>query len=166
MNSRSAPTSVDALLRLRRIDYALDPQDINASCLRLVRELSGWKGVTVCDVHFTRFTEGITNTLVKASPHKRKFSEAEVDKSAVLIRAYGAGTDGIIDREKELRAHDLLASNRLAPQLLGRFSNGFMYSFVPGRPCTVQDFHDASISRMIAIRPWSVAWEIANMCLR
>jgi len=43
-----------------------------------------------------------------------------------------------------------LASNNLAPQLYARFSNGFIYGFVPGNVYTVKDMRDPHRSLLVA----------------
>lgn len=52
-------------------------------------------------IEFVRFTDGITNTLLKAVNKLPGLSKAEVDEDAILLRAYGKGTDVLIDRESE-----------------------------------------------------------------
>lgn len=51
----------------------------------------------------------------------------------VLIRAYGNGTDALIDRDREFATHQHLHSRGLAPQLYARFGNGLVYAYLPGR---------------------------------
>lgn len=48
-----------------------------------------------------RFTDGITNTLLKAVNNLPGLSKTEVDEDAILLRAYGKGTDVLIDRESK-----------------------------------------------------------------
>jgi ethanolamine kinase len=136
---------------VRHINHSFDPEDSDNSCLRLVRELSPeWNAAERQDVKFKRFTDGITNILIKVSHEWPGRSEADADREAVLVRAYGNETDTMIDRAKELRVHQLLAGKGLASPLLARFDNGFMYGYIPGEPCTPQDYHDAETSRVIA----------------
>lgn len=79
-------------------------------------------------------------------------SKADSDKDAVLVRAYGSGTDTMIDRAKELRAHRALAARGLAAPVMATFENGFLCGFITGEACTANDFHDAKISQAMAIR--------------
>lgn len=113
------------VVQLPRIQFSFDPQTPEQSCLRLIRELSDeWRGLKPDEAAFERFTEGITNTLIKVTKYRPGETTPDGDDEAVLVRAYGNGTDTLIDREKELRAHALLASKGLAPALLARFENG------------------------------------------
>lgn len=66
------------------------------------------------------------------------------------MRAYGNRTDLIIDRDREATSHRLLAVRGMAPPLLGRFKNGLLYGFIPGRPCTAQDLTQEPVWRGIA----------------
>ncbi|KAI5795155.1 kinase-like domain-containing protein [Geopyxis carbonaria] len=95
-------------------------------------------------VKFVRFTDGITNTLLKCvhnpppglSPEETRQFE---DDNSVLLRAYGHDTGILIDRERECTSHLLLSQHGLAPALLARFSNGLLYRFVAGHVCSVDD---------------------------
>lgn len=142
----------DSPLALRHIPFAFDTTEPEKSALELVEEYSkSWKD-DEGEVKFTRFTDGITNTLMKATKRRPGLSDAEVDQDAILMRAYGKGTDVIIDRERELRAHNQLATFGLAPPLLARFNNGLMYKFIPGKVCGYQDLHKPEIYRQVAKR--------------
>jgi ethanolamine kinase len=66
------------------------------------------------------------------------------------VRAYGKGTDVLIDREREMKAHNLLASMGLAPPLLARFNNGLMYKFVQGDVCTPEDLRRPEVYKQTA----------------
>jgi ethanolamine kinase len=139
----------DLGLNLPHLPHSFDHQDPESSSLRLLQEFSpDWKKVASDDVKFTRFADGITNTLIKVTQHQSDSS----DREPVLVRAYGSGTDTIIDRGKELRAHDMLANRGLASALLSTFENGFIYRFVPGKSCTAQDFHNPKVYRQIAAK--------------
>ena len=96
-------------------------------------------------------------------------SEEDIDKEAVLMRAYGNQTEIIIDRaskrylihsrsacnshrSEETRSHELLASKGLAPPLLARFRNGLLYRFVRGQVCTPDDLTRPEVWRGVARR--------------
>lgn len=79
-------------------------------------------------------------------------TQDELDTSAVLIRAYGKGTELIIDRNREITSHHLLALHGLAPELLASFNNGMLYRFVAGRPCEALDMHVPRVYRGLAQR--------------
>ncbi|EME87554.1 ethanolamine kinase [Pseudocercospora fijiensis CIRAD86] len=143
---------VDSPLALRHIPITFDTTDPEKSALQLVQEYDrSWESEEG-PVHFIRFTDGITNTLMKAIKRRPGLTELQIDQNAILIRAYGKGTDVLIDRERELRAHNLLANLGLAPPLLARFDNGLMYKFIPGHVCSHTDLAKPEIYRQVAWR--------------
>lgn len=101
-------------------------------------------------VEFIRFTDGITNTLLKAVKKKPGYTEEQIDAEAVLLRAYGKGTEVLIDRERETVSHSLLAQYHFAPPLLARFQNGLIYSFIRGQVCSPADLRREVVRRGIA----------------
>jgi len=142
---------VDSPLALRFIPLTFDNADPDKSALELVYELfPQWQ--TDGHVEFVHFTEGITNTLMKATIRRAGTTKADSDRESILIRAFGEGTNTLIDRERELRAHNLLANIDLAPELLARFRNGLMYRFIAGDACTPEDLRRPEIYRLIAQR--------------
>ncbi|KAK0841834.1 hypothetical protein LTS02_016696 [Friedmanniomyces endolithicus] len=136
MITSTARPAVDSPLSLRHIPYRFRNEDADKSARELVEALDGDWQTAAGPVELVRFTDGITNTLIKATKKRPGRTESEVDEEAVLIRAYGEGTAVLIDRERELRAHSLLASVGLAPPLLAKFDNGIMYRFIRGSVCT------------------------------
>ncbi|KAL4942351.1 hypothetical protein BDV06DRAFT_192430 [Aspergillus oleicola] len=136
----------------RFIPQTYNHADSHASALRLILTLNPhWEGPEN-SVEFVRFTDGITNTLFKAINRKAGLSEEEIDKEAVLMRAYGNHTEILIDRERETNSHALLASYGLAPSLLARFKNGLLYRFIRGRPASHEDLVTESVWRGVARR--------------
>ncbi|KAF2460893.1 kinase-like domain-containing protein [Lineolata rhizophorae] len=136
----------------RHVSLTYNNADSRATALRLVLALRPewqlWEG----PIEFVRFTDGITNTLLKAVKKRPGFSEYDIDRDAVLLRAYGKGTDVLIDRDREARAHALLAARGLAPRLIARFDNGLSYKFIPGTPCSPADFRRPKVWPAIARR--------------
>ncbi|KAL2863692.1 putative ethanolamine kinase [Aspergillus lucknowensis] len=136
----------------RYIAHSYSHADSQDSALRLVLTLNPhWEGPEN-KIEFVRFTDGITNTLFKAINRKAGWTEEEIDKEAVLMRAYGNHTEILIDRERETNSHALLASYGLAPPLLARFNNGLLYRFIRGRPATHEDLVTESVWRGVARR--------------
>ncbi|KAL9029538.1 MAG: hypothetical protein Q9196_002235 [Gyalolechia fulgens] len=84
----------------RKLPLSHSTADSQASALRLVLTLFPDWETADGKVEFIRFKEGITNTLLKAVKRRPGYSEEDIDKEAVLIRAYGKGTDVLIDRER------------------------------------------------------------------
>lgn len=115
------------------INRSFDPNDVEESCMRLIRELSSeWKTAGREHVKFTPFTEGITNTLIKVTRRQPRSSSSDADGNSVLVRAYGSGTDTMIDRAKELRIHQHLAVKALASPVLATFKKWIYVRFHPG----------------------------------
>ncbi|KAJ5880958.1 uncharacterized protein N7473_012011 [Penicillium subrubescens] len=135
---------------LRYIPLTYTPADSQASALRLILTLfPHWEGPGN-KIEFVRFTDGITNTLLKIINRKAGLTDEEIDNDAVLMRAYGNGTEILIDRERETTSHALLASRGLAPPLLARFNNGLLYRFIRGKPCGHEDLVTPPIFRGVA----------------
>ncbi|OQE30934.1 hypothetical protein PENFLA_c002G01370 [Penicillium flavigenum] len=136
----------------RYISLSYSHADSQASALRLILTLNpDWEGPGN-NIEFVRFTDGITNTLLKIINLKPGLTEEQIDNEAVLMRAYGNGTEVLIDRERETKSHALLASRGLAPPLLARFKNGLLYRFIRGKPCGHQDLVSPPIWRGVARR--------------
>ncbi|KAJ6006159.1 hypothetical protein N7451_004103 [Penicillium sp. IBT 35674x] len=149
---------------LRYIPLSYSPADSQASALRLILTLfPDWEGPEN-RIEFVRFTDGITNTLLKIINRKAGLTDEQVDNDAVLMRAYGNGTEILIDRERETTSHALLASCGLAPPLLARFNNGLLYRFIRGKPCGHEDLATAPIYRGVARRlaQWHAVLPIAG----
>ncbi|KNG86812.1 putative ethanolamine kinase [Aspergillus nomiae NRRL 13137] len=151
MGSTSEPNGCP-LTALRYIAQSYNHADSEASALRLVLTLNPhWDGPDN-NIEFVRFTDGITNTLLKIINRKPGLTEEQIDNEAVLMRAYGNHTEILIDREREMKSHALLARYGLAPSLLARFQNGLLYRFIRGRPATHEDLVTPSIWRGVARR--------------
>ncbi|KAJ5246757.1 hypothetical protein N7468_001740 [Penicillium chermesinum] len=134
---------------LRYIPLSYSHADSQATALRLILTLfPHWEGPGN-KVEFVRFTDGITNTLLKIINRKPGLTEEEIDNDAVLMRAYGMGTEVLIDRERTESPGltQLLAEKPpstlfsraavLLPPLLARFKNGLpipLYSRETLRP--------------------------------
>lgn len=144
---------VSGLGSIPYIPLCYDNADPDGSALRLVQTYAPdqWKDSNG-NIKFKRFTEGITNTLTKATIEFPGNTASEVDRNAILIRAYGKGTDVLIDRQREMNSHTLLASRGLAPALLARFENGLMYKYVEGDVCSPEDLRKAEVYRQVATR--------------
>ncbi|KAJ6091791.1 hypothetical protein N7467_003760 [Penicillium canescens] len=148
----STETLTDLTPDFRYIPLSYSHADSQASALRLILTLNpDWEGPGN-NIQFVRFTDGITNTLLKIINPKAGLTEEQIDNEAVLMRAYGNGTEILIDRERETKSHALLASRGLAPPLLARFKNGLLYRFIRGKPCGHLDLVSPPIWRGVARR--------------
>ena len=149
--------------RVRYIPLRYDSNDSQASALKLILTLMPDWASDDSHVDFVRFTDGITNTLLKAVNRRPGLSKADVDREAVLLRAYGSGTAVLIDREREAANHELLMRHDLAPELLARFENGMLYRFIPGAVASPQDLSSPPILTAIARR--LAEWHARLPCL-
>ena len=113
--------------KVRFIPLTYNQAESQTSALRLILTLRPEWEHSKGNIEFVRFTDGITNTLLKVVKKRPGLSLEEIDNEAVLLRAYGKGTDLIIDRERETQNHELLMEHNLAPTLLARFHNGMLY---------------------------------------
>ena len=148
---------------VRFIPLSYDNSDSQRSAIRLILTLLPEWAKDEAHVDFVRFTDGITNTLLKAVNRRPGLSKADMERDAVLLRAYGNGTDVLIDREREAANHELLMHYNLAPQLLARFGNGMLYRFIPGAVAQPKDLADPPILRAIARR--LAQWHATVPCI-
>ncbi|KAF2832964.1 kinase-like protein [Ophiobolus disseminans] len=150
---------------LRHIPQYYDNADSDNSALNLIFTLRPEWRESKDTVKLIRFTDGITNTLLKAVNNLPGHSETEIDEDAILLRAYGAHTDVLIDREKETRSHSLLARHGLAPTLHARFENGLLYKFIAGSVCAPADLRRPEVWRGVAQRlgEWHATLPISSI---
>lgn len=134
------------------IPLSYNHAESQASALRLILALMPQWQHTDGKIEFIRFTDGITNTLLKAVNKRPGLSEEEVDNDVILLRAYGKGTDLLIDRDREARNHELLMRYGLAPMLLARFHNGMLYRFIQGTVTSPTDLRQENIYKGVARR--------------
>jgi ethanolamine kinase len=147
--------------KVRFIPLTYNSSESQTSALRLILALRPeWEGGKI---EFVRFTDGITNTLLKVINKRAELSADEIDSEAVLLRAYGQGTDLIIDRERETENHELLMQYNLAPALLARFHNGMLYRFIKGNVTSPADLRRQDIWRAVATR--LAEWHAVVPCL-
>lgn len=133
------------------------------SALQLIDKLRPFWEFEPDNVSFQRFTDGITNTLLKATNSPPGRSPESADGDAILLRAYGHGTDVLIDRQREAQNHELLSKFGLAPQLLARFENGMLYRFIQGAVTQPDDLRRPEIAHAIAGR--LAEWHARVPCL-
>lgn len=148
---------------VRFIPLTYSPSDSHSSALRLILSLFPEWEHTSGTIKFVRFTDGITNTLLKAINVRPGMSEEEIDAEAVLLRAYGKGTDLIIDRERETQNHELLMKFGLAPDLLARFNNGMLYRYIKGDVTSPADLRKEEIFHAVARR--LAEWHAVIPCI-
>ncbi|KAI9684749.1 MAG: hypothetical protein M1829_000124 [Trizodia sp. TS-e1964] len=137
---------------IRFIPLSYVQSDSEASALRLIYTLAPEWEHSGTPVELIKFTDGITNTLLKAVQRRPGLTERQVDEEAILLRAYGEGTDVLIDRARETASHSLLSTYNLAPPLLARFQNGLLYKFLRGAVSTPADLARDPVWRGVAQR--------------
>ncbi|KAL5619240.1 hypothetical protein FOVSG1_001462 [Fusarium oxysporum f. sp. vasinfectum] len=158
----TSPTNLD-FGHVPFLDLAYDNNESQDSARTLILTLMPDWASQDSNVEFVRFTDGITNTLLKAVNHRPGMSKLDVDRDAILLRAYGHGTAVLIDREREAENHELLMRYGLATQLLARFKNGMMYRYILGKPARAQDLREPLILSAIARR--LAHWHATVPCL-
>ncbi|CAO3702338.1 unnamed protein product [Rhizopus stolonifer] len=121
-------------------DYEISTSDLFGGALQIVSFVfPSWKQ---SDIDFVQCKDGITNQLVKVTYRPTNFS--------VLVRAYGKGSELIIDRNQEIINIITLSSYNMCPPLYARFKNGLMYGFIQGRVSTVEQLAEEKTARWIA----------------
>jgi ethanolamine kinase len=160
-----APTTTGSAesSNIRFIPLSYNNAESQTSALRLILTLLPEWEHTDGKIEFIRFTDGITNTLLKAINKRPGLTTEEIDNDAVLLRAYGKGTDLIIDRARETQNHELLMGHNLAPALLARFQNGMLYKFIQGSVTSPADLRRPTIYRAVAKR--LAEWHAVVPCL-
>ncbi|KAH6626001.1 kinase-like domain-containing protein [Chaetomium sp. MPI-SDFR-AT-0129] len=149
---------------IQYIPLSYDSTNSEDSARRLVLAIRpDWASSADANLQFVRFTDGITNTLLKAVNKRAGLSKHEVDSEAILLRAYGTGTDVLIDRHRETQNHELLMRHGLAPELLARFENGMMYRFIQGAVTQPEDLRKPDIYRAVARR--LAEWHATVPCI-
>ncbi|KAH6678272.1 kinase-like domain-containing protein [Halenospora varia] len=157
------PEAIPKAEDVRFIPLTYNQAESQTSALRLILTLRPQWEHTEGKIEFIRFTDGITNTLLKIVNKLPGRSTEEIDNEAVLLRAYGKGTDLIIDRERETQNHELLMQHNLAPELLARFHNGMLYRFIRGSVTSPADLRREDIWRAVARR--LAEWHATVPCL-
>lgn len=161
---RSAPNGASTVMpRVPILPFSYDSSDSQGSALRLIHAVRPEWDSPASNVKFVRFTDGITNTLLKAVNDVKGATPEEVDREAILLRAYGNGTHVIIDRQREAENHELLMAHGLAPELLARFENGMLYKFIRGGVTSTDDLRDPVIYTAVARR--LAEWHARIPCL-
>ncbi|TVY85128.1 Ethanolamine kinase [Lachnellula suecica] len=149
--------------KVRFIPLSYNQAESRTSALRLVYTIRPEWEHTDGQIELVRFTDGITNTLLKVVNKRPGLSSEEMDRESFLLRAFGEGTSLIIDRERESQNHELLMKHNLAPQLLARFHNGMLYRFIRGAVTSPADLRREEIWRAVARR--LAEWHAVVPCL-
>ncbi|KAI1373625.1 ethanolamine kinase [Hypoxylon crocopeplum] len=149
--------------QLRYIPLAYDSETSDSSARALILALRPEWSSPDSNIEFVPFKDGITNTLLKAVNRKDGLSKEDIDREAILLRAYGHGTDVLIDRHRETQNHELLMRCGLAPELLARFDNGMMYRYIRGTASQPADLRTPPIYLAVATR--LAQWHATVPCI-
>jgi ethanolamine kinase len=151
------------LPQVRHILLSYDANNSDESARRLVLAVCPtWAGEN-SNIKFERCKDGITNTLLKVSNEVPGLSGEAVEGDALLLRAYGHGTQVLIDRRRELENHELLMRHGLAPELLARFNNGMIYRYIRGTVTSVKDLRKPAV--LVAVARRLAQWHATIPCL-
>jgi len=116
--------------------------DVRRSAVKVIKHFFPHIQVDASKISVNQFKDGITNKLYKVEaslprdPLELKGSNEGDSKMTLLMRVYGKGTELIIDREAEVITMDSMNDNGMAAPLYGRFLNGIIYGYTPGKPLT------------------------------
>ncbi|KAI8072682.1 kinase-like domain-containing protein, partial [Gongronella butleri] len=126
---------VDQVINTTRfIDIEVASTDLFEGAWKVVKAIfPTWKKDQVKFVQCKDVTEATTNL-------------------SVLVRAYGRGSERIIDRRQEIINLITLSQKGLAPPLYARFRNGLVYGFIEGRVSHVDDLGNPKMAQWIAHR--------------
>jgi ethanolamine kinase len=100
---------------LQYVSLALDLANPEASALDILTAFDSSWNDNKDKIKVKRFTGGWTNTLLKAKVNIPGKSKADIEADAILLRAYGVGTEFFIDRENEIKAHSQLSEYGILP---------------------------------------------------
>ncbi|KAM0322837.1 hypothetical protein ACHAQA_009178 [Verticillium albo-atrum] len=149
---------------VRFISSSYDGSDSQQSAIRLILAVRPEWASDDSKIEFARFTDGITNTLLKAVNKKDGWTKEQIDAEAILLRAYGSGTAVLIDREREAQNHELLWKHGLAPELLARFNNGMLYRYIKGSVTSPDDLRKPDIYCAVARK--LAQWHATVPCIQ
>ncbi|KAK8751213.1 hypothetical protein OTU49_013462, partial [Cherax quadricarinatus] len=96
------------------------------------------------DLHFKRYTSGVTNTLVGVW--------CESENQQVLVRVYGNNTHLFIDRQQEIYTMKVVQEAGCGPEVFAAFTNGLCYAYTPGMPLTFRDVTNEAVWRAVTSR--------------
>ncbi|KAI1079454.1 kinase-like domain-containing protein [Whalleya microplaca] len=162
-NSQTAAEVKAPSSHLRNIPLSYDNKNSDSSARALVLALRPEWSSPESNLEFVSFKDGITNTLLKAVNRKDGLSKEDIDKEAILLRAYGHGTDVLIDRHRETQNHESLMQHGLAPELLARFNNGIMYRYIRGTVTQPADLRTPPVYLGVARR--LAEWHATVPCI-
>lgn len=152
-----------AIPKVPTLPLSYERSDSDGSALRIIHAARPEWNSPTANIKFVRCTDGITNTLLKATNDVKGATPDEIDREALLLRAYGNGTHVLIDRQREAENHELLMALNLAPELLARFQNGMVYRFIRGTVTSTEDLRNPAIFTAVASR--LAEWHARIPCL-
>jgi len=133
---------LDAIIaRVPFLDLTIEHTELFDGTTRvLLAQFPHWREE---EIVLVQCKDGITNKLLKCT-HR-------ASGETVLVRSYGQRSDLIIDRKQEIVNLVCLGEAGLCPRLHGRFHNGLVYDYLPGRVFTSENMRDAAMGAQVAI---------------
>lgn len=113
-----------------------------------LREVPGWAGIKESQLKQTVVQGGLTNLLFRLS--YMGDSGWVSPTRTVLVRIYGAGTDGFFSRDEEIAAFQALSSVGASPKCYGTFEGGRLEEFLEGSTLGKDDIKVAETSVQVA----------------
>lgn len=117
--------------------------DIGAAAAARVVGTHVWGGVEAAECETKRISGGITNELWKVSRRGG-------GSPTVAVRVFGAGTEVLLDREKELRVVEALDAESIGAGVLLTFANGRVERFLEGRTLDPPDLARPEVFEVLA----------------
>lgn len=99
---------------------------------------------TLKNLRYKAFSEGLTNRLYgfwHSQNENSKISDNDNYAEAVVLRINGAGTENIIDRDRELKVWKELSDRNAAGKLFLKYNSGILFEFCRGHTIQMKDNH-------------------------
>jgi ethanolamine kinase len=121
---------------------------IRAAAIQFVPAFAGLSPDDEDALKVEQLSGGITNALFKV--FQPDVEGKPLDGNSALVRIFGDKTELVIDRVREEALMDQLLAYQVGTPLYGRFANGRVEHFLPGRSLTPDDMTDPSLTPLIA----------------
>lgn len=127
------------------IDVTQPVETVTQHVKHVASTIMQWSPSATSSIEITTISGGITNSLFKVSN--------VAAGQTCLIRAFGAKTEVLIDREKDNKLFAILSDSGFGPLLHGTFSNGRVEGYMNARPLLPSEMclrHPLDIVSLIA----------------
>ncbi|CAM6087517.1 unnamed protein product [Calypogeia fissa] len=128
------------------VDPLVPSEDLLAAVRRVCKVLvKDWANIDETTFGVSTITGGITNLLLKVWVDGKG-----VSPDTVTVRIFGANTEAVIDRNRELQALCHLSLAGFGAQLIGLFENGMVQSFIVASTLTPPELSKPRLAAHIA----------------